>query len=91
MEEQNRNKFKITMLGAIGLDNYKEKIMKALESAGVRPLLQQIPNISTSRCGVGICQKERCLLPHIKASNCLTDEFISEHENEIYNHDALLI
>lgn len=91
MEEQNRGKFKITMLGAIGLDNYKEKIMNALNSAGVKPLLQQIPNISTSRCGVGICQKERCLLPHIKASNCLTDEFISEHENEIYNHDALLI
>ena len=54
MEEQNRGKFKITMLGAIGLDNYKEKIMNALNSAGVKPLLQQIPNISTSRCGVGI-------------------------------------
>jgi adenosine kinase len=91
MEEQNKNKFKLTMLGAIGVDNYKEKIMNALNSAGVTPLLQQIPNISTSRCGVGICQKERCLLPHIKASNCLSDEFVSEHENEIYEHDALLI
>ena len=91
MEEQNKNKFKLTMLGAIGIDNYKEKIMNALNSAGVTPLLQQIPNISTSRCGVGICQKERCLLPHIKASNCLSDEFVSEHENEIYEHDALLI
>jgi adenosine kinase len=91
MEEQNKNKFKLTMLGAIGVDNYKEKIMNALNSAGVTPLLQQIPNISTSRCGVGICQKERCLLPHIKASNCLSDEFVSEHENKIYEHDALLI
>ena len=91
MEEQNKNKFKLTMLGAIGIDNYKEKIMNALNSAGVTPLLQQIPNISTSRCGVGICQKERCLLPHIKASNCLSDEVVSEHENEIYEHDALLI
>ena len=58
MEEQNKNKFKLTMLGAIGIDNYKEKIMNALNSAGVTPLLQQIPNISTSRCGVGICQKK---------------------------------
>ena len=40
---------------------------------------------------MGICQKERCLLPHIKASNCLTDDFVSEHQNEIYDHDALLI
>ena len=91
MEEQNKGKFSVTMLGAIGQDNYKDKIMNALNSAGVIPLLQPIPNISTSRCGVGICQKERCLLPHIKASNCLTDDFVKEHEEEIFNNDALLI
>ena len=91
MEEENKGKFFVTMLGAIGQDSYKEKIMNALKSADVIPLLQPIPNISTSRCGVGICQKERCLLPHIKASNCLTDEFVKEHEDEIFNNDALLI
>ena len=91
MEKQNENKFCVTMLGAIGQDNYQQKIMKALELSGVKPLLQPIPNISTSRCGVGICQKERCLLPHIKASNCLTDEFVKEHEDVIFNNDALLI
>lgn len=91
MEKQNENKFYVTMLGAIGQDNYQQKIMKALELSGVKPLLQPIPNISTSRCGVGICQKERCLLPHIKASNCLTEEFVKEHEDEIFNNDALLI
>ena len=91
MEEKNKDKFKITMLGAIGDDNYKDKIMNALKSSGVKPLLQQIPNITTSRCGVGICQKERCLLPHIKASNCLTEQFVSDNENEIYSNDALLI
>ena len=91
MEEKNRGLYKITMLGAIGQDGYKDKILNALKSAGVKPLLQQIPNTTTSRCGVGICLKERCLLPHIKASNCLTDDFVSEHQNEIYDHDALLI
>ena len=91
MEEENKGKFFVTMLGAIGQDSYKEKIMNALKSADVIPLLQPIPNISTSRCGVGICQKERCLLPHIKASNCLTDEFVNEHEDKIFNNDALLI
>ena len=91
MEEQNKGKFSVTMLGAIGQDNYKDKIMNALNSAGVIPLLQPVPNISTSRCGVGICQKERCLLPHIQASNCLTDDFVKEHEEKIFNNDALLI
>ena len=90
-EEKNRGKFRLTMLGAVGQDGYKAKIFKALETAGVKPLLQIIPNMTTSRCGVGICQKERCLLPHIKASNCLTEEFVSEHEDEIYENDALLI
>ena len=91
MEQKNKDKFKITMLGAVGDDNYKNKIMHALESSGVKPLLQQIPNITTSRCGVGICQKERCLLPHIKASNCLDEKFVKANENEIYSNDALLI
>jgi adenosine kinase len=47
--------------------------------------------MQTSRCGVGINQKERCLLPQIRASNCITDEFINEHEREILNHDAFLV
>ena len=36
-------------------------------------------------------QKERCLLPEIRASNCITEEFINEHQKEIDEHDALLI
>ena len=91
MEPKNKGKYKITMLGAIGQDGYKDKILNALQSAGVKPLLQVIPNMCTSRCGVGICLKERCLLPHIQASNCLTEDFVSEHENEIYDNDALII
>ena len=91
MEEKNKGKYSITMLGATGNDGYKEKIMNALKSSGVKPLLQSIPNMSTSRCGVGIYKKERCLLPEIRASNCLTEEYVSEHQNEIYENDAFLI
>ena len=72
MEEENKDKFSITMLGATGNDGYKDKIMDALKSSGVKPLLQSIPDMSTSRCGVGIFQKERSLLTDIRASNCLT-------------------
>ena len=91
MEPSNQGKFSITMLGATGNDGYKDKIINALKSAGVKPLLQAIPNMSTSRCGVGIYKKERCLLPEIRASNCLTEDFVSEHQNEIFQNDALLI
>ena len=91
MEEENKDKYSITMLGAIGNDGYKDKIMEALKSSGVKPLLQSISDMSTSRCGVGIFQKERSLLTEIRASNCLTDEFVKEHEEEIYANDALII
>ena len=47
--------------------------------------------MSSSRCGVGINKKERCLLPEIRASNCLTEDFVSYHQNEIFENDALLI
>jgi len=75
MEEKNKGKYSITMLGATGKDQYKDKIMNALKVSGVKPLLQSIPNLSTSRCGVGIYKKERTLVPEIRASNCLTEEF----------------
>ena len=91
MEPNDQNKYSITMLGATGEDGYKEKIMNALQNAKVKPLIQAIPNMNTSRCGVGIYKKERCLLPEIKASNCLTEDFVNEHQKEIFENDALLI
>ena len=91
MEPSNQGRFSITMLGAAGDDGYKDKVINALKSAGVKPLIQSIPNMSTSRCGVGIYKKERCLLPEIRASNCLTEDYVSEHQNEIFENDVLLI
>ena len=91
MEPNNIGKFSLTMLGATGTDPYKDKIVNALKSAGVVPLLQPIPNMSTSRCGVGIYKKERCLLTEIRASNCLTEDFVNENLNKIDMNDAFLI
>ena len=47
--------------------------------------------MSTSRCGVGIYKKEKCFLPEFKASNCLTEDFISDNKKEIFKNDILLI
>jgi adenosine kinase len=89
--ENKANYFKLTMLGATGDDNYRNKIISAFNQLGVQHILEKIPNMQTSRCGVGIHQKERCLLPEIRASNCISEQFIKEHEKEIFEHDALLI
>ncbi len=91
MEEEKKDKYSITMLGAVGKDEYKDKIVVALEKAGVKPLLEPIPDMFTSRCGVGIYKKERSLLTEIRASNCLTDEFVKENEEKIYANDAFII
>ena len=87
----NAKMFKLTMLGATGKDNYRDKIINAFNQLGVNHILEIVPNMPTSRCGVGIHQKERCLVPEIKASNQLTEEFINEHQDEIFQHEVLLI
>ncbi len=91
MDPNNAKTFKITMLGATGKDSYRNKIIDALDFAGVKYLLECIPDKQTSRCGVGIHKKERCLLPEIRASNMISIDFIRSHMKEIEEHDALLI
>ena len=92
MDPNNKNKnYKLTMLGSVGDDNYSIKVINSLKAYGVNPLLQIIPKMHTSRCAVGIYQKERCLVPEIKASNFLTEDFISQNGQEILSHDALII
>jgi adenosine kinase len=91
MNETNKNKYKITMLGSVGNDNYKDKIMNALSTSGVNPLFEFNDKMNSSRCGVGIFKKERCLVHEIKASNTLTMDFIDKNLNEILSHNYLVI
>ena len=85
------NFFRLSMLGATGDDTYRDKIINSFNQLGVNYLLEKIPNVHTSRCGVGIHMKERCLLPEIRASNLISENFINENMDEICKHDALLI
>ena len=87
---KNKN-YKLTMLGSVGDDIYKDKVINALKIYGVNPLLQIIPNMHTSRCAIGLNKKERCLVTDIRASNFLTENFIKENAQEILSHDALII
>ena len=91
MDPNNKGIYKITMLGATGKDTYRNKIENAFEAAGVKPLLECIPDKKTSRCGVGINKKERCLLPQIRASNMISEKYIKDNMEEIMSHEAVLI
>ena len=91
MNEETKNRYKLTMLGCVGNDIYKDKIQNALKEAGVNPLLQINSNMKSSRCAVGIFKKERCLVPEIKASNTLNEEFVEENKEDICGNDCLLI
>ena len=77
MNPSDAGKFKITMLGAVGNDIFKDKIINSLKEAKVEPLLEILQE-KTSRCGVGIYKKDRCLVPDIQASKNLSQEFINE-------------
>lgn len=91
MDSKEKHLYKISMLGAVGNDNYRDKIINAFNLAGVKYILETIPNMQTSRCGVGIYKKERSLLTEIRASNKLSEQFYKENQDQIMEHDALLI
>ena len=90
MNPNDAGKFKITMLGAVGNDKFKDKIINSLKEAKVEHLLE-IKQENTSICGVGIYKKERCLVPDIQASKNLSKEFIEEKKHIIFDHEVLLI
>ena len=90
MNQNESGKHKITMLGAIGNDIFKDKIINSLREAKVEPLLEILQE-KTSKCGVGIYKKDRCLVPDIQASKKLSKEFIEENFDKILQHDVLLI
>ena len=83
---------KISMLGCVGNDILKNKIINTLQQCNIHTnLLEQI-DMGTSRCAVGICNnKDRYFLSEILASKYLSSNFIQNHWNDIISHDALLI
>ena len=90
MNQNEAGKHKITMLGAVGNDIYKDKIINSLKEANVEPLLEILQE-KTSRCGVGIYKRDRCLVPDIQASKNISKQFIEEKLDQICQHDVLLI
>jgi adenosine kinase len=91
MDQNNRNNFKLTMLGCVGEDMYKVKILNALKDANVNPLLQTLENEKTSRCGAGIYKKERLLITQLRASKKLSEDFIDQNLEQILSHEVLII
>ena len=83
--------FKVSMIGSIGDDIYKDKILASLKELGVHPIFEILKNDKTSRCAVGIYKKEKSFATQIMASKRLSEEFVKEHIKEITAHQALLI
>lgn len=79
------------LLGCIGNDSYGTKIQDALNKAGVKSLLEVRDDFKSSRCGVGIHLKERCLLPQIRASTMLSMEYVQKNIDAISEASILLI
>ena len=90
-KEETKNKYKISFLGCVGNDKYKNIIINNLKENNINFILQTEENVQTSLCGCGVFNKERYLIPKISASKKLSKEFILKNINEIINHDALLI
>ena len=86
-----RKNYKISMLGSVGDDLYKNKIMLSLEDIGVNPVLEILQGDKTSRCGVGIYKKEKLFVTQLRASKRLSEKFIEDNLDKILDHQAFLI
>jgi adenosine kinase len=91
MDPNNKDKFKITMMGCAGDDLYKQKVLNALKELNVNALFEVLPGEKTSRCGVGIYRKERFLITQLRASKKLSEEFIEKNINEILSNESIII
>ena len=91
MEPLERNRFRVSMLGSVGDDEYKNRIEKELKNIGVNPIFEVIKGDKTTRCGVCIYNKEKFFATQIRASKKLTEKFIDEHLDEILSHKILFI
>ena len=91
MEPYERSNFKITMIGSLGDDSYKDKIIKELEDFGVNPMFEILKGDKTSRCCVCIYQKDKLFATQIRGSKRLSEKFIEQHLEEILEHKSLFI
>ena len=86
-----RKNFKVSMLGSVGDDSYKNKIEHALFDIGVNPILEILKDDKTSRCGVGIYKKEKLFVTQLRASKRLSEKFIEDNLDKILDHQAFII
>ena len=91
MDQSNKNKFKITMMGCAGDDLYRQKVLNALQELNVNALFETLPNEKTSRCGVGIYKKERFLITQLRASKKLSEEFVRQNLDFILSNESIII
>lgn len=71
------------LLGCIGNDEYGKKLRTELDKVDVHSILEVTDKHPTSRCGVVIHEKERCLIPEILASKHLSEEFVNKNKVKI--------
>ena len=71
--------YKLALLGCVGNDTYGKKLKEILEEIDVEPLFEVHATKLTSRCGVGVFRKERCLLAEINASKYLSLDYVKSH------------
>ncbi len=79
----NNPNYSCALFGCIGNDVNGEKFSKSLAELKIIGLLEKHKKLITSRCGVGINNKERCLFPEVNASPHLSLEFVTSHSVNI--------
>ena len=72
--------YRCALFGCIGNDKNGENFSASLNKLNILGLLEINEKYSTSRCAVGIYQKERCLLADVNASCHLSTYYLISHQ-----------
>lgn len=92
LKKNNINGKKLSMLGSVGNDTYKNMIITSLQSLNISTdFLEILQNENTSKCAVAIYDNKRYFLSDILASKHLSGNFVQSKWDEIISHDAIII
>ena len=87
----NNPNINLTMIGSVGNDIYRSRIINASKDANINYLYEQQDNLNTSKCALGNNNRDKYILSDISASENLSDFYVQQNWDKIIIHDALII
>ncbi|NEW08403.1 ribokinase [Paenibacillus sp. SYP-B3998] len=83
---------KVTMIGAVGQDEFGDKILRQMKDHGIEPsCISRMDNVPTGTATIFHTSEDNCIVIVAGANGNCTPEFVSAYESLILTADVLLV